>query len=112
LTRNRLAPPGTSTGRALFDAARRGGAQALGSASGAIAPGLAADIVVLDDKHQALVGRAGDRILDAWIFAAGEGVVRDVFAAGARVVAGGRHRNRDRLYQRFAATLKRLQQAA
>jgi formimidoylglutamate deiminase len=107
--RNRIARPGTSSGRYLFDAARRGGAQALGSGSGAIAPGLVADIVVLDDTNPALVGRAGDRILDAWIFAGGEGVVGDVFVAGAHVVSGGRHRNRDRLYRRFAATLKRLE---
>ncbi len=45
--RNRLGPAGTSTGRHLFDAARRGGAQAMGLTSGAIAPGCTADIVIL-----------------------------------------------------------------
>jgi formiminoglutamate deiminase len=106
--RNCFAAPGGSTGRALFDAARRGGAQALGAPAGAIAPGRVADLVVLDDRHPALVGRSGDRILDAWIFAGGDGVVRDVFAGGTRVVAGGHHRERERLYARFAATVARL----
>ena len=38
--RNRLGPAGASTGRYLFDAARRGGAQALGLASGGHRAGL------------------------------------------------------------------------
>jgi formimidoylglutamate deiminase len=111
--RNRLAPAGGSTGRFLCDVVRRGGAQALGSCiasrpGASIAPGQLADIVVLDDRHPALVGHAGDSILDAWVFAGGDGIVRDVFAAGRRVVSGGRHVNRDALRQRFAAIVDRL----
>jgi len=106
--RNRLGPAGSSTGRHLFDAVRRGGAQALGLASGAIAPGHTADIVILDDAHPALAGRSGDAILDSWIFAAGDGVVRDVYAGGSHVVAGGRHVRREELLKRFRATMHRL----
>jgi formimidoylglutamate deiminase len=106
--RNRLAPSGASTGRSLFDAARRGGAQAMGSHSGAIAPGHLADLVVLDAGHAALVGHSGDQILDGWIFAGGDGVVREVFVGGRRLVTDGRHGDRERLYRRFTATLERL----
>ena len=106
--RNRLGPAGSSTGRRLFDAARRGGAQALGLASGAIAPGLAADIVILDDAHPALAGRSGDAILDSWVFAAGDSLVRDVFAGGKRVVATGCHIRRDAVLRRFRDTMHRL----
>jgi formiminoglutamate deiminase len=118
--RNRLAPAGASTGRFLCDVVRRGGAQALGSCTasclgasagpsrGGIAPGQIADLVVLEDRHPALVGHAGDSILDAWVFAGGDGIVRDVFAAGRRVVSNGRHVNRDALRQRFATILDRL----
>jgi formiminoglutamate deiminase len=117
--RNRLAPAGGSTGRFLCDLVRRGGAQALGSCiasrpastgspRGTIAPGQIADIVVLDDRHPALVGHAGDSILDAWVFAGGDGIIRDVFAAGRRVVSGGHHVNRDALRQRFATIVDRL----
>ena len=106
--RNRLGPAGSSTGRHLFDAARRGGAQALGLASGAIAPGCTADIVILDDAHPALAGRSGDAVLDSWIFAAGDGIVRDVYAGGRRVVSAGRHIRRDALLARFTATMHRL----
>ena len=110
--RNRLGPLGSSTGRYLFDTARRAGAQALSLTSGAIAVGQTADIVILDDQHPALVGRTGDQILDSWIFAAGDSVVRDVFAGGQHVVAEGRHVRRDQLRQRFAAVMHRLLETA
>jgi len=108
--RNRLGPVGASTGRHLFDAARRGGAQALGRATGALAVGREADIVILDDAHPALAGRQGDAILDSWIFAAGDGVVRDVFAGGERVVGDGRHLRRDGILRRYVETMRRLMQ--
>jgi formiminoglutamate deiminase len=106
--RNRVGPVGASTGRHLFDCARRGGAQALGLATGALAEGKTADIVGLDDTHPALVGRHGDQLIDAWVFAAGDGAVQDVFAGGRRVVAEGRHVRREQLRQRFAGILHRL----
>jgi formimidoylglutamate deiminase len=106
--RNRLGPVGASTGRHLFDTARRGGAQALGLASGTLAVGQTADIVILDDTHPALAGRDGDQILDSWIFAAGDGAVRDVFAGGLQVVAEARHVRRDEIRRRFTATMRRL----
>jgi formiminoglutamate deiminase len=106
--RNRLGPMGASTGRHLFDAVRRGGAQALGLASGAIAAGQAADIVILDEAHPALVARDGDALLDSWVFAAGEGTISEVFAAGRHVVVEGRHVNREPIRQRYAGTLRRL----
>jgi formimidoylglutamate deiminase len=106
--RNRLGPVGASTGRHLYDCARRGGARALGLKAGALAVGQAADIVVLDHTHPALVGRSGDQLIDAWVFAAGDGAVREVFAGGRRVVADGCHVRRDQLRHRFASTVNRL----
>lgn len=106
--RNRLGPVGASTGRHLFDSACRGGAQALGLASGSLAVGQAADIVILDATHPALVGRDGDQILDSWLFAAGDGAVRDVFAGGRHVVADARHARRAELRRRFTDAMRRL----
>ncbi len=106
--RNRLGPVGASTGLHLFDTARRSGAQALGLASGSIAIGRRADMVILDDAHPALVGRDGGQIVDSWIFAAGDGAVRDVFAGGQQVVAEARHVHRDEIRGRFTATMRRL----
>lgn len=110
--RNRLGPIGASTGRHLFDAACRGGAQALGLASGSLAAGRTADIVILDEVHPALVGRDGDQVIDSWIFAAGDGALRDVFAGGQRVVADGQHVRRDAISRRFAVTMRRLMEDA
>ncbi len=106
--RNRLGVATCSTGRRLFDGASAGGAQALGRASGAIAPGHVADLVVLDRDDVALHGRVGDTLLDSWIFAAPRPVVDAVYVAGRRVVAGGRHPERDRVATRFRTTIDRI----
>ena len=106
--RNRLGPLGGSTGRHLFDAARCGGAQALGLGSGAIAVGQTADIVILDEAHPALIARDGDAVLDSWIFAAGRSAVRDVFVGGKHVVADGRHGRREQIQRRYAGLMRRL----
>ncbi|MEZ0303533.1 MAG: formimidoylglutamate deiminase [Hyphomicrobiaceae bacterium] len=106
--RNRLGPTGASTGRHLFDLARAGGARALGLDGGMLAVGKVADIVVLDAEHPALIGRDGDAALDAWLFASGDGVVRDVIAGGRHVVVDGRHVARDAVLARFAAAMRRL----
>jgi len=106
--RNRLGAEGQSIGRHLFDAASRGGAQALGLDSGTLAAGMTADIVVLDTAHPVLAARRGDFILDSWIFAGGEGLVSEVFAAGKRVVAAGRHVRRDQIARHFSGVVDGL----
>ncbi len=109
--RNRLGPTGSSTGRHIFDAARRGGAQALQQDTGALAVGRIADIVVLDQGHPVLAGRSGDTIIDALAFAGGDGLVADVIAAGRHVVKDGRHVARETLLARYNRTVTRLAQA-
>lgn len=108
-SRNALGEAGRSTGRRLHDMACAGGAQALGRALGAIAPGKRADIVVLDRDHPSLAAAEGDVILDAWIFSADKAAVVDVICGGAHLVAGGRHRDRDRLLARYRDTVRRLE---
>jgi formimidoylglutamate deiminase len=108
--RNCLGRPGLSTGRAIHEAARRGGMQALGlatEASGGLAVGQTADIVVLDGAHPALIGRTDDTALDAWIFAAGQ-AVRHVFAAGRHVVTDGCHVRAEEALSRYTTTANRL----
>jgi formiminoglutamate deiminase len=136
--RNCLGAPGASTGRAVYEAARLGGVQALrrraerdqtprdqappqapsiasgGDARGltpssGLAAGQTADIVVLDENNPALAGRSDDAALDAWIFAAGQ-AVRHVFAAGRPVVIDGRHIHGERIRARYAAVVTRLLQ--
>ncbi len=110
-TRNALASgPGASTGRSLFDAALKGGAQAMAQPVGAIAPGHRADIAVLDADHPALIGRAGDNLLDSWIFSGGIACVKDVFVGGSHVVKDRHHVREDEIEAGFRAAMRRLSQ--
>ncbi len=107
-----LATADRSTGRVLYEGAVVGGAQALGRASGAIRVGDWADLVTLDPDHLAIMGLAGDQILDAFVFAADDRLVRDVWSAGRRLLREGRHKCRDAVAARFRATLTRLRSIA
>jgi formimidoylglutamate deiminase len=80
-----------AVGTTLWLEAAAGGAQALGRRMGAIAPGMRADLVVLDPENPDLAGKAGDAIANALIFAGGNGMVRDVMVAGRWVVRNKRH---------------------
>ena len=82
---------GPSVGAALVRLALAGGGQALGRQIGALAPGCRADLIVLDRDHPALLGRTGDTLLDAWVFAAGPSAVRDVMVGGQWAVRDGHH---------------------
>lgn len=103
-----LAEEARSTGRVLFEAACRGGAQAAGRDSGAIEAGRLADLMALDAGATDLIGRTGDRILDAWIFAGDDRWVRDVWSAGRRLVSEGRHPGRARIEARYRAAMADL----
>ncbi|WP_378943258.1 formimidoylglutamate deiminase [Mesorhizobium sp. ANAO-SY3R2] len=105
--RNVLATPGQSTGRALFERALEGGAQALGAGPAGIVQGRAADLVSLDPDHPTLAGKSGDAILDAWIFARGTGV-DCAWTRGRKVVSGGAHFRRDAIAARFRAVMMEL----
>jgi formimidoylglutamate deiminase len=108
-TRNALASgPGKSTGQTLLDAALKGGAKSMAQLVGALAPGLRADITVLDDEHPALIGRSEDSALDSWIFSGGNACVRDVFVAGRHVVQDRRHVKEEAIANKFRAAVKRL----
>lgn len=106
-----LAEPARSTGRVLWEAASRAGAQATGRDSGAIAPGRLADLVALDGDAFDLAGLAGDLLLDTAIFAGDNRHIRDVWAAGRHVVRDGRHVRRDRIVDRYRTTMGKLRDA-
>lgn len=103
-----LADPDRSTGRVLYEGAVSGGAQAAGRASGAIRPGALGDLVALDTQGEALQGLSGDRLLDTWIFAGDDRLVRDVWAAGRPLVQYGRHIHHDRITAGWKQVMARL----
>ncbi len=110
-SRAALAEPGRSTGRRLLEDAAVGGARAAGRGSGRIEAGAWADLVALDGDAVDFSGRSGDTLIDTWIFAGDDSLVRDVWAAGRHVVTEGRHRQRARIVERHAAALARLADA-
>lgn len=98
------ADPDRSTGRALFERAVAGGAQATGAASGLVV-GAAADVVSLDTRGIAFAGRSGDAVLDSWIFGAPSGSIGSVWRAGREVVKDGRHVARAAIQARYRRAL-------
>lgn len=95
LGRNVMVAREGSVGQAIYTAAARGGAQALGRNAGQIAPGHLADLTAIDADHPALCGLRPDQLLDGWAFAASDAVVTDVWSAGRHRVRAGRHVQRD-----------------
>ncbi len=108
LGRNRLAGEGRANGRTLFDAARAGGAQALGQSMGALAVGHWCDVVSLDADHPLLVARRDDDWLNGWIFGGDRSCVRDVWTSGRQMVSGGRHIARAEIARDFAGAMAAL----
>jgi len=108
LGRNLLADgDAPSTGSRLFRAALAGGHQALGQAQ-ALSVGAPADFVTLDPTHPSLIARAGDDILDGWLFAAGAAAIDGVWRRGERVVTDGRHHDREAIRACYAKTIAAL----
>ncbi|GGJ54383.1 formimidoylglutamate deiminase [Sphingopyxis bauzanensis] len=101
------AAPGQSTGQEMFDAAVRGGAQALGVAGG-LAVGHAADMISLDSSHVSLVERKGAQIMDSFLFAAGRSAIDGVWRRGTMVVRSGKHVARDAISDRYRRALQLL----
>ncbi len=97
-----------STGGRLWRAALAGGAQASGRPIGRLAPGLRADLLVLDGASPIHAGLAGDRLLDALIFGPGRAPIRDVMVGGRWVVRDGLHPRRAAIGAAYRSVLARL----
>jgi formiminoglutamate deiminase len=102
--------PNRSTGRTLFDAALKGGAQAMSMRTG-IEVGAPADMFSLATDNAFFSACSGDQLLDTCIFAGGDRCIDTVWRAGRRVVTGGRHIRRESIEARYRAALDRLLQA-
>jgi formimidoylglutamate deiminase len=106
--RNVLANGSIHVGAALYGAALKGGAIALGRPIGKLAPGHRADLVVLDTEKPGLVDRNGDILLDSAIFAGNENPVRDVMTGGRWMVEEGHHRAEHGILARYRTVLREL----
>jgi len=97
-----------STGRALLEHAWAGGSQASGRSTRGIEVGQRGDILSLDENHPALVGRAGDEILDSWIFSGENTPVQNVMVGGKWVIRDGHHKREEEILNNYATVLRRL----
>jgi len=103
-SRNVVALPQQSTGSRLLLEALNGGARALQSQDD-IVSGASADFVSLD--LEAAPYLSADQVLDQWIFA--DTIKVDcVWAAGKKLVTGGRHVSRETILPRFQAVMAAL----
>jgi cytosine/adenosine deaminase-related metal-dependent hydrolase len=55
-----------------------------------------------------LAGRSDDQVLDTWIFSVGNPLVDCVWSGGRKVVADGRHPDRETIAATFAAAMRGL----
>jgi formimidoylglutamate deiminase len=109
-SRAALATSEKSTGRLLFGAANRGGAQAAARDAGRISPGAWADLIAIETDNAFLCNRRGDALLDSLIFTGGGAdCIRDVWSAGRHVVENGRHFQRGAMETRFKEVMRQLE---
>lgn len=90
-----------SVGETLLDAVHA-------SASNATGLDGATDFVLLDADAPQFAGATLDDVADRWIFSGNRPLVREVHVAGARVVAEGRHRDREAIAARYRAAMASL----
>lgn len=107
-TRAALATSALSTGRRLFEAVNNGGAVAAGRKCGRIAEGYLADMIALDNDSVHLAGKSGDTILDSYIFAGDDHLVKEVWSAGRHVVTDGVHIKHEEITNRYKEIMRQL----
>ena len=100
-----------SLGAALWLGAAAGGSRAMGQPCGALAEGRAADFLVLDPDHPTLAAHRPDTLLDAWVFTNAGSALKEVWIAGRRVVADGRHPREEAIRARFQTVMSELTQS-
>ncbi|MFZ6654382.1 formimidoylglutamate deiminase [Undibacterium sp. TJN19] len=92
----------------LWHAALQGGAQASGRKLGQLAVGYRADMLVLDDQHPNLAGMRSEDVLNTWIFAGNDNLVRDVYVGGSQVVQDGKHLQQPAIQAAYGACMRAL----
>ena len=97
-----------STAARLFARALAGGAAAAGFERWGLVEGVRADLLVVDTHAPGVAGVPASHRLDALVFATDAPALREVWVAGRRVVAGGRHRDAEAIARRFGEAMAGL----
>ena len=107
-SRAALATTTKSAGRHLMDTMLAGGARAAGRQTGKIKSGYWADLMALDKQSVTFSGRTNDQLIDSFIFAGNDHLVRDVWSAGRHLVIRGNHIAHDKITSAYHAVLESL----
>ncbi|MZR31868.1 formimidoylglutamate deiminase [Sneathiella litorea] len=108
-SRNVLGNETNSTGMQIYSKAFLGGHQALGRpGEPGLQVGSRANFVVLDKNHPALIGKSARKILDSWLFAGDNTVVKDVAVDGKLVIRDRHHLEEEAITHRFRRVMKEL----
>ncbi|RDZ27732.1 formimidoylglutamate deiminase [Lysobacter silvisoli] len=97
-----------SVGETLMRGVAASAGDSSGHAIGTLRVGEYVDAVVLDEAAPVFAGARDEDALDRWLFAGNRRAVRETWVGGRRVVAQGRHRDRDAVAARYADTLRGL----
>jgi formimidoylglutamate deiminase len=97
-----------SVGLNLWQKAARGGAQSANANVGELALGKQADIVVLDRQQLGLFANDDQHLLDSFIFASQNNVVKDVMVNGVWVIKNKQHYLQAESIEKFTNLLQRL----
>ncbi|QUX93235.1 formimidoylglutamate deiminase [Marinomonas sp. A3A] len=96
----------TSIGDNLYQQALLGGNQACDVSLGLI-QGNRADFIVLDESHPFIAASEAKDLLNRWLFATNENLVKDVFVAGKHTIKDFHHQHEDSSRLAFTQVIKK-----
>ncbi|MBJ7538676.1 formimidoylglutamate deiminase [Marinomonas transparens] len=106
--RNRLhRPEQNSIGDNLFQQALLGGNQACDVTFG-LAAGNRADFMVLDDSTPFIAASQTENLLNRWLFACNENLIKDVFVAGKHTIKSFKHEQQEASQRDFIRVIKKV----
>jgi formimidoylglutamate deiminase len=106
--RNRLhRPDQNSIGDNLFQQALLGGNQACDVSLG-LAQGNRADFMVLDDSNPFVAASESKDLLNRWLFATNDNVIKDVFVAGKHTIKNFKHEHEETSRHAFTQVIKKV----
>ncbi|MEH6527201.1 MAG: formimidoylglutamate deiminase [Sneathiella sp.] len=108
-SRNILGSKNASTGERIFLEAVTGGHQALGRpGKSGLEVGGQGNFAVLDPLHPSIIGKPKHTVIDSWLFAGDNSVVKDVAIDGKLVVIDGHHSSEEVIKERFGKAMTEL----
>lgn len=108
-SRNVLGTERSSTGEHIFTQAVSGGHQALGrTGKSGLVTGGQGNFVILDPMHPVILGKPPHAVIDSWLFAGDNSVVKDVAIDGNLVVIDGHHLAEEAVLNRFGKVMTKL----